>query len=242
MKKDLTKLRFGNLVVIKKIGVKNKRTIWECLCDCGKTSTKITSNLIRGNSTRCSYACPLIKRYNFIDLTDMIFGDLKVIKKSNKKTKTRGCLWICECKCSKIVEVCSNGLTSGNNKSCGCIKYKISKFNNLIPNSFINTIKQNAIKRNLEFSVTEKYLCEIFNGRCALSGDPIYFHQAGYQANKNNKGNASLDRIDNNKGYIVDNVRWVHKIVNIMRGTLTDQEMINWCEKIYNNKCLKRPV
>ena len=47
---------------------------------------------------------------------------------------------------------------------------------------------------------------------------------------------ASLDRIDNTKGYIIDNVQWVHKQVNFMKGTMKQTEFIEFC-KLISSKC-----
>jgi len=46
--------------------------------------------------------------------------------------------------------------------------------------------------------------------------------------------NASLDRIDNSKGYIIDNVQFVHKDINIMRGTLSMERFTDLCNLISN--------
>ena len=51
-----------------------------------------------------------------------------------------------------------------------------------------------------------------------------------------NEQTASLDRIDNSKGYIVGNVQWVHKQVNFMKGTMEQKEFIKFC-KLISSKC-----
>lgn len=45
----------------------------------------------------------------------------------------------------------------------------------------------------------------------------------------------SLDRIDSTKGYIEGNVQWVHKSVNIMKSTLTQEQFINFCKLVAEN-------
>lgn len=88
--------------------------------------------------------------------------------------------------------------------------------------------------RNLEFSVTVEYLWRLWESqgsRCALSGTPIDL-PANLGTPAVTAATASLDRIDNSKGYIEGNVRWVHKVVNIMRNTLTDEGLRMWCQRI----------
>lgn len=56
---DLTNMRFGNLIAIKRIEdkiYKNRNFVqWECICDCGKTINVIADNLRSGNSISCGY-------------------------------------------------------------------------------------------------------------------------------------------------------------------------------------------
>lgn len=52
--KDLTGQRFGKLVVIKVSGRDRFRhIIWECLCDCGKTSFPLGTSLVTGKTNSC---------------------------------------------------------------------------------------------------------------------------------------------------------------------------------------------
>ena len=47
---------------------------------------------------------------------------------------------------------------------------------------------------------------------------------------------ASLDRKDNSKGYEKGNVRFVSYMANIARGTMTDEELIRFCNAVVENK------
>ena len=44
--KDLTGQRFGRLIVIKRVGIKNSSQTWECKCDCGNTKIVSSKNLM----------------------------------------------------------------------------------------------------------------------------------------------------------------------------------------------------
>jgi len=50
---DLTGKRFGRLVVVKIAGKQGRTTLWECLCDCGKTTETLITNLKRGYVKSC---------------------------------------------------------------------------------------------------------------------------------------------------------------------------------------------
>ncbi len=75
-----------------------------------------------------------------------------------------------------------------------------------------------------------KELYESQNGLCKLSGLPMVKERGSIYS-------MSVDRIDNNKGYILGNIRLVCQAVNMMRRTLNDTEFISICKKIAEN-CL----
>lgn len=54
VEKDITNMRFGKLVAIRKIGQdKNKQSIWECKCDCGNITSSTTHRLCSGMKRSC---------------------------------------------------------------------------------------------------------------------------------------------------------------------------------------------
>lgn len=47
--------------------------------------------------------------------------------------------------------------------------------------------------------------------------------------------NASLDRIDNAKGYIQGNVRFITVMANLARSTFTDEQVLEFCHAVVQN-------
>src|SRR5690606_20536198 len=89
-----------------------------------------------------------------------------------------------------------------------------------------------ANSKGLELSITPEYLWDLFlnqNRKCAISGVELVF--ADSHKNKTDS-TASPDRIDPSKGYIEDNVQWVHKYVNSMRNNKSINDFIEWCKII----------
>lgn len=68
------------------------------------------------------------------------------------------------------------------------------------------------------------------NRKCALSGIDIDFKKGNDV--KRGLQTASLDRIDSSKGYIVGNVQWVHKDINFMKGTLSNNQFLELCNLV----------
>jgi hypothetical protein len=89
-----------------------------------------------------------------------------------------------------------------------------------------------AKTRNIPFELTIESAWDLFikqNRRCALSGREI-----GFECAKRNS--ASLDRVDSTKGYILDNIQWLHRDVNFAKQSLTTGEFINLCQEVVNYK------
>ncbi len=77
-----------------------------------------------------------------------------------------------------------------------------------------------------------KALLEEQGGLCAISGIPLTFVKG--------KGhiptNASIDRMDSQKGYTKDNVQLVAHQVNTMKSNLSVNQLIEWCKSILTGK------
>jgi hypothetical protein len=94
--------------------------------------------------------------------------------------------------------------------------------------------ESNAFKRNLDFKLTIDDLWDLFQkqkGKCSLTGIDIKLLNSSIN-NNHHLQTASLDRIDNNLGYILNNVRWVHKIINSLKSDLSDEDLISLCHLV----------
>lgn len=81
-------------------------------------------------------------------------------------------------------------------------------------------------------------LYEAQGGRCAVTGLKLT-HKKG---NGRCWTNASIDRIENTKGYEPGNVRLVCVAVNLIRHEMTDDEMYWWAKKLIQTRQRKRNV
>ena len=94
---------------------------------------------------------------------------------------------------------------------------------------YIRKIKERATKKGFEFNLTLEYLMSIFNGKCALSGLEIQF---GKHWKMMSDQPASLDRIDNTKGYIIGNVQFISTAINYMKNNMSHRDTIKLCNII----------
>jgi len=138
-------------------------------------------------------------------------------------------------KCDNIEVVLKAAILSKEKTKCSYCKDEGLK-TDLICITSLKTIKRNAEKRNLEFNLTGEYLSDLFilqNKKCALTGIELNLISTAIRT-KYHLNTASLDRINNNKGYIEGNVRWVHKSINQIKSDLEDNDLFYLCKLIVN--------
>jgi hypothetical protein len=56
------------------------------------------------------------------NLTGQRFDRLLVLSLDKTRTATRGCRWLCLCKCGKDIVIVGNHLLKKHTKSCGCLR------------------------------------------------------------------------------------------------------------------------
>jgi hypothetical protein len=198
---------------------------------------KTSCSTIYSFCKRNDIALPVVKRggQNVINMTGEKFGSLTVTKRAESKNKLA--MWECQCKCGNTCVCRGADLRQGKIKTCGCRKGIKSRRNwqghGEIPRSYWSSLANNADQRGKEFKIDIQQANDLFleqNKQCALSGRIIGFGDRS----------ASMDRIDNTKGYTIDNVQWLHKDVNKAKGQFTQDEFALLCEQIANhrrNKC-----
>ena len=111
----------------------------------------------------------------------------------------------------------------------------LSKYNQTIQG--LPTRKHRGRKSELTFNISVEYLNNLYeeqNHICALSGISL-------EPDLNltmQQQNMSIDRINSNIGYEEGNIQWVDKRINMMKGSLSNEEFIELCIKVaeYNNK------
>lgn len=179
-----------------------------------------------------------LKNKRIIDLTNEKFGLLTAIEIDTNKSDR--IFWICKCDCGKLKSVASKHLRGGYITSCGCAKLSIGNTSRTwkgygeVSGKYFTNTKKGAISRSLEFSITIEDMWNTFlkqNGKCALSGEPIYFG-----SRYGDEQTASIDRIDSKLGYTIDNIQWVHKNVNLMKQNLSEDVFLEICKQIVKYK------
>lgn len=147
--------------------------------------------------------------HNFIDLTDQVFGRLKVIRHI-KKTEWKDTRWECKCDCGNMAIVRAASLKAGLTKSCGCLHREITG----------NINRSHGMSGSPEYRAWTKIIRRCTKPNTKEFKDygnrgitvckswennfTTFFKHVGKRPSKKH----SIDRINNNGNYETGNVRW----------------------------------
>lgn len=147
---------------------------------------------------------------NFKDITNQVFGKLKIL--SINKIVDKELYWNCLCECGKNCIKRGSNIKAGGTTSCGCLKVSriekgLSGFNRLYED-----YKAGATKRNLSFSLSKdefKALTEQDCHYCKIPPKQI-MTTSNKKCTKEGKEHSAyayngIDRKDNSIGYVLSN-------------------------------------
>lgn len=164
------------------------------------------------------------------------FNRLKIISISSQKKKQKTQTYAkCLCDCGKETVSCIADVKRGKTRSCGCLAKEIARkvhykgYKNLSGTYWAN-LKKGAKSRNIKvlLSVEEAYLIlEKQNFTCPYTGLQLKLCNDSYWLE-----NASLDRINSELDYTIENCQWIYKPINLMKQTMPHEEFLETCKKI----------
>lgn len=165
---------------------------------------------------------------SFIDLTGQVFGRLTVIERAenSKGGKVR---WLCRCECGVEKIIRGSNLTNNRSLSCGCLNREV--------NSKVHT--KHGLRHTKVYKIWAGMMKRCYNKNCKAYSryggrnikvcerwhDVSNFYEDVSKLEHFNEPGYSLDRIDNNKGYEPDNMRWATRKEqnrNTRRNALVD--------------------
>lgn len=183
------------------------------------------------------------------DLSGKKFGRLLVLR-YNGTVEYSGRMrpsWVCRCSCGNEVIVKSAQLLNGNKRSCNCLKNELSsiraKGNTYrrskdpekdLCNYMYKRYKIQATKRGIDFSLTNSEVGCLFKNVCHYCGTSpsnICIRPGKSFGSFTYNG---IDRVDNNKGYTIENCVACCKRCNYSKSNYTKDDFLNWISSVYN--------
>lgn len=202
------------------------------------------------------------------NLVGQKFGKLTIISEAIKQDpKNTRAIWNCVCDCGETIIVTTNHLTTGNTKSCGCLKIDAIKQNQKLSLPIITKYKSHITsarklwrqycyedkKCNLSFenwlNLTQKN-CS-YCGAVPFTIYNIFLKKKNASQQAKDNGNFiynGIDRIDNSKPHTIDNVVPCCQICNRAKNTLSIDEFKQYIsnlkieEFVHPNILLKLPI
>lgn len=186
------------------------------------------------------------------DLSGKRFDKLLVIKFDHRTIKNR-IYWECLCDCGTVKLIDGFALRYHKTTSCGCynrerskesaktifLKYTEKRRSRSRLDIFIKPIikdyKVKSKKRNLAFDLSEEEFRNLITSNCFYCGCspknekkmPEYAGSLFYNG---------IDRVDNTRGYSLDNCVPCCIICNKAKRDLTKQEFLDWIKLVYNKQ------
>lgn len=241
---------FGKLLVLREDKSKTRigtQRHWIVKCSCGSPEYSIRGASLTSRTVQRQQCKKCSKKHGpKLNLHGQKFGKLTVVELVEKEDEFK---WLTICECGTKKEYTTSALTrkySGVKRCAKCSGHKVIagesnggvwKGYGDISGSQWSTIKRGAKSRNLSFEITIQQMWELFltqNKKCALSGVELEF--ASNFNRDLSRNTASLDRIDSTKGYVINNVQWIHKEINVMKMQMSESKFIEWCNLISNYK------
>lgn len=102
---------------------------------------------------------------------------------------------------------------------------------------YMKVIKKSSKKRNQPYDVDIKYLEMLWkqqDGICPFTKQKLVFKKYS-DDNISVPYSASIDRINNSKGYIKGNIRFVALMFNYARNRFSDDQVLHFCKQVASN-------
>lgn len=238
---DLTDRRFDRLVAkypIKGNTLDNPkpRRVWFCICDCGNTLKTLSCNLLSGKTRSCGcYRVDYYKRRS--SLLNEKFGHLKVIEELPPDPKSGRVRWKCICKCGQEIITYRRSLIRGTKTDCGCVKKIFPRLSikNAVTNDQYSMYSNNSTIKGRQFRLSKVLFESIIYSNCHYCGvEPsrkVFLKHRNEGAIMVN----GIDRKDNNKGYVPDNVVTCCTTCNYMKVDMDYDVFIDVIKRISNH-------
>lgn len=175
---------------------------------------------------------PTRGRSRTVDRTGQRFSRLVAVRPA--KPGPQGARWLCRCDCGNEVTATAADLVRGHTRSCGCLKSKPRNGHKPGEAEFkyiFRMYQDNARNRGVSWEVAEDEFRHLATQDCHYCGAPPQT-----AVNRSRYGGVwvynGLDRVDNARGYTLDNVVPCCKRCNHAKKDMSLDEFMAWIARL----------
>lgn len=169
-----------------------------------------------------------------LDLKGRKFGKWVVLERKGSD-RLGNAWWLCQCDCGNQKLVRAGSLNFGNTTSCGCSRPNRKLIHGKSSmRSLMGDYKKRARYNKLYFELTDEQFNIITKKECFYCGTPpknvkrrtVWGQNGDYIFN-------GIDRVDNTKGYSIDNCVPCCFMCNRAKNKLSVEEFFQWIERVH---------
>lgn len=174
------------------------------------------------------------------DILGKKFSYLKVLKLV-KERKYRHRYVKCKCDCGNTKTFRYIDIKIGKTKSCGCksgelVSKKISPSKETTINKLFVTYRREARRKKQTFTLSLEEFRTLILSNCFYCGTKPYNTLSTRKLKLNKIFYSGLDRVNNSKGYQINNVVPCCIICNRCKSNRSLKDFLKWVEKVYKNR------
>ena len=175
-----------------------------------------------------------MKQLRSRDLTNVKLGRLLVIERAEDINDRIH--WKCLCDCGNTITVMAATLNKSSKptRSCGCLRkentFSQIEYGRSAFNQVLKAYRFGASSRGLPFSLTEDEFRDLTKKNCHYCGEEPS-KETSFVANGQYRYNG-LDRVDNSKGYTLENCVPCCQQCNFLKGKMNVESFLNQCLKV----------
>lgn len=163
------------------------------------------------------------------------FNNFILSKKDNdiiSKNGVKYTAWKCICDCGCEFTTTTKAIKKGR-KSCGCLsksnRFKLVSDKEYFTNLKIGHYKYSAEKRNIKWGISKDYFFELITNNCYFCGSlPSLENKRGKHKILLN----GIDRLDNTKDYVIENVVSCCRFCNYAKSNSTLEDFKLWIKRL----------
>ncbi len=164
------------------------------------------------------------------DETGNKYGKLTVLRRG--ESKNRNATWLCSCECGKEVLAWGGNLRAGHTISCGCLHRLPPGLSSA--RSVMSNYRGSARRRGLAWELTEGQFLDLTSKDCHYCGvEPRQV--ASFNGANGDYTYNGIDRVDNSRGYTLENCVPCCKRCNKAKGTMGLDEFYEWVARVYRH-------